>query len=145
MLLVLYRDPAIRPANEGSRHLRLCAEPRTVSRSRGHHTVGVHLADPSLSAFNTYVNPIALAAITWKYYTVYIATLSVVLVIIYFYFPEIKGLTLDEISLVFDKGNRGGSSDRQAAADQLAANDVVKADGQDKAEMPHEYIEHSRA
>jgi hypothetical protein len=77
---------------------------------------------------------------------VYIATLSVVLVIIYFYFPEIKGLTLDEISLVFDKGNRGGSSDRQAAADQLAANDdAVKADAQDKAEMPHEYIEHSRA
>jgi hypothetical protein len=107
--------------------------------------MGVHLADPSLSAFNTYVNPIALAAITWKYYTVYIATLSVVLVIIYFYFPEIKGLTLDEISLVFDRGSRGDSSDRQAAAEQLAANDMAKLDGQDKAEMPHEFIEHSRA
>jgi MFS family permease len=69
-------------------------------------------------AFNTYVNPIALSAIGWKYYSVYIATLSVVLVVIWFYFPEIKGLTLDEISLVFDQGTRG---DRKSAANQLAA------------------------
>lgn len=55
-------------------------------------------------AFNTYVNPIALSAIGWKYYTVFIATTAVIFVIIWFFFPEIKGLTLDEISHVFDKG-----------------------------------------
>ncbi len=68
-------------------------------------------------AFNTYVNPIALAAITWKYYLVYIATLSMVLVIIFFFFPEIKGLTIEEISLVFDQGMRGN---RQEVANQLS-------------------------
>lgn len=68
-------------------------------------------------AFNTYVNPIALSHIGWKYYGVYIATLSIVLVTIYFTFPEIKGLTLDEISLVFDQGRRG---DRRVVADRLA-------------------------
>lgn len=69
-------------------------------------------------AFNTYVNPIALSAIAWKYYTVYIGTLSLILVLIYFFFPEIKGLTLDEISVVFDQGMRGNRKD---AIDHLQA------------------------
>ncbi|KAK9893523.1 general substrate transporter [Cystobasidium minutum MCA 4210] len=58
-------------------------------------------------AFNTYVNPIALKAIAWKYYLVYIATASIWFIIIYFTFPEIKGLTIEEISLVFDQGRMG--------------------------------------
>lgn len=64
-------------------------------------------------AFNTYVNPIALSAIGWRYYTVFIATTAVIFVIIWFCFPEIKGLTLDEISHVFDKG--------RGAVDELGA------------------------
>lgn len=76
-------------------------------------------------AFNTYVNPIALAAIQWKYYTVYIATLTAALLIIYFVFPEIKGLTIEEISLVFDQGRRGN---RKAAADQLVGEDQGRRD-----------------
>lgn len=66
-------------------------------------------------AFNTYVNPIALSAIGWKYYTVFIATTAVIFVIIWFFFPEIKGLTLDEISHVFDKG-RGAVEELNAYA-----------------------------
>ncbi|KAH8822939.1 hexose transporter-like protein [Flagelloscypha sp. PMI_526] len=67
-------------------------------------------------AFNTYVNPIALNDIGWKYYTVFICTLSVVFVIIWFYFPEIKGLTIDEISFVFDQGMHGN---RTVVVEQL--------------------------
>lgn len=52
--------------------------------------------------FNQYVNPIAFAALAWKFYFVYIACLAVFLVIIYFLFPETKGRTLEEIALVFD-------------------------------------------
>ena len=83
-------------------------------------------------AFNTYVNPIALSAIQWRYYGVYIATLSIMLVIIYFFFPEIKGLTIDEISLVFDQGTRG---DRRLAVAQLGA-DVSSDMGKDIREEP---------
>ncbi|ORY09612.1 aflYb/ hxtA/ putative hexose transporter [Clohesyomyces aquaticus] len=52
--------------------------------------------------FNQYVNPIALGAIHWRFYFVYIATLSSMIFIIYFLFPETKGHTLEEIAMVFD-------------------------------------------
>lgn len=75
-------------------------------------------------AFNTYVNPIALSAIHWRYYGVYIGTLSIFLVIIYLYFPEIKNLTIDEISHVFDEGRRGGRG--RTAADTVADQESVE-------------------
>ncbi|KAF4970355.1 hypothetical protein FSARC_2611 [Fusarium sarcochroum] len=52
--------------------------------------------------FNQYVNPIALDAIQWKFYFVYIATLTAMLPTIWFLFPETKGRTLEEIAVVFD-------------------------------------------
>lgn len=52
--------------------------------------------------FNQYVNPIALAAIAWKYYIVYIAVLAGVIVILYFFAPETKGLTLEEVAGFFE-------------------------------------------
>ncbi|CVK95515.1 related to hexose transporter protein [Fusarium mangiferae] len=52
--------------------------------------------------FNQYVNPIALEAIQWKFYFVYIATLTAMLPTIWFLFPETKGRTLEEIAVVFD-------------------------------------------
>lgn len=51
----------------------------------------------------------------------YVATLSALVVIIYFFFPEIKGLTLDEISHVFDKGRKGD----RTAVDILHTHDGV--------------------
>ncbi|CAI7626997.1 unnamed protein product [Penicillium pancosmium] len=52
--------------------------------------------------FNQYVNPIAFAALAWKFYFVYVACLAVFIFIIYFLFPETKGRTLEEIAVVFD-------------------------------------------
>ncbi|KAK9489498.1 general substrate transporter [Lipomyces doorenjongii] len=52
--------------------------------------------------FNQYVNPIALDAIAWKFYFVYIGCLFSFIFIIYFLFPETKGRTLEEIAIVFD-------------------------------------------
>ncbi|KAJ4301733.1 hypothetical protein N0V90_003826 [Kalmusia sp. IMI 367209] len=52
--------------------------------------------------FNQYVNPVALGALHWKFYFVYIGTLTAMTFIIYFLFPETKGRTLEEIAIVFD-------------------------------------------
>lgn len=75
--------------------------------------------------FNQYVNPIALEAVHWRFYFVYIGTLTLMIPTIYFLFPEVsipmlpseppvriaranqlnfqtKGRTLEEIAAVFD-------------------------------------------
>lgn len=68
-------------------------------------------------AFNQWVNPVALAALVWRYYIVYIALLCVYLVLIYFFFPETRRLTIEEVSVVFDTGRLGDAS---AATARLA-------------------------
>src|SRR5271169_6663320 len=52
--------------------------------------------------FNNYVNPIALAAIRWKYYIVYVAWLLVELIVVYLFYPETRGPTLEEMAKIFD-------------------------------------------
>lgn len=61
--------------------------------------------------FNIFVNPIALAAIAWKYYILFIALLIVIIAVIYFFYPETRGYTLEEIARVFDGENAAISSE----------------------------------
>jgi hypothetical protein len=52
--------------------------------------------------FNQYVNPIGLEALQWKFYFVYIAVLVIECLVIYFFYVETKGPTLEEIAILFD-------------------------------------------
>lgn len=52
--------------------------------------------------FNTFINPIALESIGWKYYIVFIVVLAVYGITAYFYYPETRGHTLEQIAVVFD-------------------------------------------
>ncbi len=52
--------------------------------------------------FNTYVNPIALDAIAWKYYIVYCVWILVEITTVYFYFPETYNRSLEELSFMFE-------------------------------------------
>jgi MFS family permease len=52
--------------------------------------------------FNIFVNPIALGALAWKYYFVYIALLILITAIVYFGYPETRGHTLEEMARIFD-------------------------------------------
>jgi len=54
------------------------------------------------SFFNSYVNPIGLAAIGWKYYLVYCAWLPVELIVVILFYKETKGKTLEELAVIFD-------------------------------------------
>ncbi|KAH0421475.1 hexose transporter protein [Colletotrichum camelliae] len=53
-------------------------------------------------SLNTWINPIALDALGWKYYAAYIIINAVLLAIQYFKFPETKDRTIEEIATIFD-------------------------------------------
>ena len=53
-------------------------------------------------AFNTFVNPIAIEAIEWKLYIVYVVWLAIETAIIYVLYPETKGPALEELSRLFE-------------------------------------------
>ncbi|KAK4145981.1 general substrate transporter [Dichotomopilus funicola] len=52
--------------------------------------------------FNTYVNPVALDAIGWKYYIVYCVWILVEIATVYLLFPETHNRTLEELSFMFE-------------------------------------------
>jgi hypothetical protein len=52
--------------------------------------------------FNTFVNPIALGKIGWKYYFVFIAVLVAFWLTAYFFYPETRGFTLEQMAVIFD-------------------------------------------
>jgi sugar porter (SP) family MFS transporter len=53
--------------------------------------------------FNQFVNPVALNRIAWKYYLIYVVVLVIVINFMFFYVPETKGLSLEEVSNIFDR------------------------------------------
>ena len=48
--------------------------------------------------FSTYVNAIALKAITWKYLAVYCGWIAIEVMFVYFFYPETQGRTLEELA-----------------------------------------------
>jgi hypothetical protein len=48
--------------------------------------------------FSTYVNPIALKAITWKYIAIYCGWIFVECCFVYLFYPETYGRTLEELA-----------------------------------------------
>lgn len=69
-------------------------------RSRG--VVVTHFATYAALFFNLFVNPIALSAIQWRYYVVYVVILIFVCVTVYLAYPETRGYSLEEIAVMFD-------------------------------------------
>jgi sugar porter (SP) family MFS transporter len=53
-------------------------------------------------AFNSYVNPVGMENIGWKYYIVFIVLDCIWVVICYFFMIETKGYTLEEVTRLFD-------------------------------------------
>ncbi|CAG7919906.1 unnamed protein product [Penicillium olsonii] len=66
--------------------------------------LAVTLTTDSMACFfNQYVNPVAFAAIQWRYFVVYLACLVIFFATIYFLFPETKGLSLEQVGRIFEK------------------------------------------
>jgi sugar porter (SP) family MFS transporter len=69
-------------------------------RSRG--VVITHAATYAALFFNLFINPIALTAIAWRYYIVYVVILIVICITVFLTYPETRGHSLEEIAVVFD-------------------------------------------
>lgn len=52
--------------------------------------------------FGSFVNPIGLENLDWKYLLVYVVWLCFEVVFIYFFFPETFGKTLEELTFLFE-------------------------------------------
>ncbi|KAF2220747.1 putative MFS sugar transporter [Elsinoe ampelina] len=52
--------------------------------------------------FNTFVNPIGLDDIGWKYLITYCCWIAFEIVVVYFLFPETSGRTLEELAFLFE-------------------------------------------
>ncbi|EPS27166.1 hypothetical protein PDE_02109 [Penicillium oxalicum 114-2] len=65
------------------------------------------------SFFATYVNPVGLSRIGWKWLLVYCCWLVFELAFIYLFFPETSGRTLEELSFLFEDKSK---ADKVAAA-----------------------------
>lgn len=78
--------------------------------------------------FNTFVNPIALDAISWKYYFVFLAVLIAMVVSVWFMYPETRGLTLENVAWIFDGD--------QADVGAVSAKEVLESEkGSDHVEV----------
>lgn len=58
--------------------------------------------DSTANIFSGFVNPIALARIDWKYYIVWCVILCTNFLTIWLFYPETKGLSLEEVTQMFD-------------------------------------------
>lgn len=58
--------------------------------------------DAGSNLFSGFVNPIALEQIKWKYYIVWCCVLLTNFITIYLFYPETKGLSLEEVTQMFD-------------------------------------------
>ncbi|KAF5013365.1 hypothetical protein FDECE_612 [Fusarium decemcellulare] len=70
-----------------------------------------------------YINPIGLENIEWRYYIITIIFTCLILVIVYFFFVETKGLSLEEIATIFD-----GRDNFDAAISAVHAIEMKNAD-----------------
>jgi hypothetical protein len=59
----------------------------------------------SALVFNQYINPVGLKHLqpTWKYETIYCCWIAFELLIVFFFYVETRGPTLEEIAKIFDK------------------------------------------
>lgn len=80
--------------------------------------------------FNTFVNPIALESIGWKYYFVFVVVLVAMGFTVYFFYPETRGYTLEHMTVIFDGKDAAPSSSETAQR----AYSVTEKEGHSKVE-----------
>lgn len=83
-----------------------CLENRTRAKGSGANFLFLNVA----MVVNTYGISIGMEAIQWRLYLVYIGWIAVEIVVIYFFFVETAGKTLEEMTVIFDAPNPRNAS-----------------------------------
>ena len=86
--------------------------------------------------FNQFANPVALAAIQWKYYIVYVAVIATYFALFWFFIRETKGLTVEEAAVVYEPGESRMQVVEQERAmaqaiDEISEDEVREENGDD--------------
>lgn len=76
--------------------------------------------------FNTFVNPIALQAIGWKYYFVFVAVLVCFGLTAYFFYPETRGYSLEQMAVIFDGEDAEVENPEKTATEVARRTSVVE-------------------
>lgn len=74
-----------------------------IQRSKG--IAVMQMSTRIASAFNLLVNPIGMADLAWKFFLIYCVWLVIETVVVYLFFPETQGPTLEEMALVLEGDN----------------------------------------
>lgn len=100
------------------------------STSKSAASLGVPLPYTWLT-ITRYINPIGLEKLNpkWKFYTIYCCWIAVELVVVYFFYIETKGPTLEEVAKIFD----GADAETGVADVSEVKADMTGVDYQDKA------------
>jgi sugar porter (SP) family MFS transporter len=79
--------------------------------------------------YNSFANPVAMEAIGWRYYIVWVVIIFINLTLIFFFFPETKNRGLEEVAEIFDGPDAlsGANAMRQLGLDVNAQNAVELA------------------
>ena len=80
--------------------------------------------DALANLFSGYTNPIALTAIGWKYYIVWCCVLISNFLIMYFFYPETKNLSLEEVAQIFES-----DAEQNKLVDEEVPDPKAKGDG----------------
>jgi len=100
-----------------------CLENRTRAKGSGANFLFLNVA----MIVNTYGISVGMEKIGWKLYLVYIVWICVELVVVYFFFVETKGKTLEELSEVFEAPNPRKASTRKVKVAVFEGGQVVQA------------------
>ena len=83
-----------------------CLENRTRAKGSGLNFLFLNVA----MVVNTYGISVGIAKIGWKLYIVYIAWICIEMVVIFWFFVETAGKTLEELSEIFNAPNPRNAS-----------------------------------
>jgi MFS family permease len=101
-----------------------CLENRTRAKGSGLNFLFLNVA----MVVNTYGISVGIAKIGWKLYLVYIGWICVELVVIFFFFVETAGKTLEEMSEIFDADNPRKESTKKTKVEFDETGRVVNID-----------------